>query len=378
MTITLKGMTWSHPRGYLPLEAASRRFRAETGVAIEWDRRSLQDFESYPVEDLARRYDLIIIDHPHVGQITAENCLLPLDDAAHGAEIAAIAAGTVGPSFESYRYQGRLWALPVDAATQVQAYRIDRLDGPVEDFDAVKWLADRGLALMPMRPPHSLMCVFTLAAHLGTPAHLSGDVFLERQAGLHVLDLLAGLTAGMDPRIDSMDPIAALDLVGRGGTEAYLVPLTYGYVNYALEGFRPHRIAFADMAVIDGRPPLGSAVGGTGLAVSAFSQHPDHASHFCRFVAGGAIQADLYPLSGGQAGHAAGWEAEEANRQTLDFYRATRRTIEGGYLRPRFNGYMGFQEKAAHIVTEGLREGRNHGAMLDAFDAAFRAAQSRA
>ena len=375
---TLKGMTWSHPRGYLPLEAASRRFQAETGVTIRWDRRSLQDFESYPVEDLARRYDLIIIDHPHVGQITAEHCLLPLDDPAHAEEIAAIAAGSVGPSFESYRYEGRLWAFPVDAATQVQAYRTDRLEGPVTDFEAVKRLADKGLALMPMRPPHSLMCVFTLAAHLGKPAHVEGEVFLERDIGLEVLDWLAALTAGMDPRIDAMDPIAALDLVGRDETPAFLVPLTYGYVNYALDGFRPHRIAFADMPVIEGRAPLGSAVGGTGLAVSAFSQYPDLASRFCRFVAGADVQASLYPLSGGQAGHAAGWEAEEPNRETLDFYRATRRTIEGGYLRPRFNGYMAFQDEASHIVTEGLREGRNHGAMLDAFDAAFRTAQSRA
>ena len=78
-SIMLKGMTWSHPRGYDPMVACSAIWQEKTGVEIDWDKRSLQDFESYPVEELARAYDLIVIDHPHVGQITAEGCLAPLD-----------------------------------------------------------------------------------------------------------------------------------------------------------------------------------------------------------------------------------------------------------------------------------------------------------
>ena len=62
MEITLRGMTWNHPRGYDPLAACARVWRERTGVEILWDKRSLQDFETYPVEELARRYDLIIID----------------------------------------------------------------------------------------------------------------------------------------------------------------------------------------------------------------------------------------------------------------------------------------------------------------------------
>ncbi|TJV02034.1 MAG: carbohydrate ABC transporter substrate-binding protein, partial [Mesorhizobium sp.] len=72
--VTLKGMTWSHPRGYDPMVACSGLWKRQTGVTIEWDKRSLQDFESFAVGDLARAYDLIVIDHPHVGQITAETC----------------------------------------------------------------------------------------------------------------------------------------------------------------------------------------------------------------------------------------------------------------------------------------------------------------
>src|SRR5690348_5306401 len=79
--VTLRGMTWDHPRGYDPLVACSVAWHARTCVRIDWERRSLQDFESFPVAELAGRYDLIVIDHPHVGQITRERCLAPLGGA---------------------------------------------------------------------------------------------------------------------------------------------------------------------------------------------------------------------------------------------------------------------------------------------------------
>ncbi len=128
--IHLKGMTWSHPRGYDPMVACSAIWYARHGVAIEWDKRSLQDFESFPVEELARAYDLIVIDHPHVGQITGEHCLLPLDVEGREAERAAMAAGSVGRSWPSYHYDGRQWAFPIDAATQVLAWRPDLIAAP--------------------------------------------------------------------------------------------------------------------------------------------------------------------------------------------------------------------------------------------------------
>ena len=70
----LRGMTWNQPRAYDPLVAVSALYgQRHPGVEISWERRSLQDFEHYPVEDLAARYDLIIIDHPHVGEAAAND-----------------------------------------------------------------------------------------------------------------------------------------------------------------------------------------------------------------------------------------------------------------------------------------------------------------
>jgi len=196
--VKLKGMTWSHPRGYDPMVACSALWREKTGVEISWEKRSLQDFESFPVDELAAAYDLIVIDHPHVGQITRENCLLSLDDAEFQTDIAAIAAGTVGRSYTSYNWQGRQWAFPIDAATQVQAYRPDRLSGPITDLEEIISLAADGKAILPMRPPHSLMTFYTLAAHLGFPCRVEGPELITRENGEVVLDWMARLIARMD------------------------------------------------------------------------------------------------------------------------------------------------------------------------------------
>ena len=354
-TITLKGMTWSHPRGYDPMVACAADWSTRTGVAVEWDKRSLQDFESFPVEELARRYDLIVIDHPHVGQITAENCLAALDVPGREAEFAGLAAGSVGASFPSYNWQGRQWAFPIDAATQVQAYRPDRLAAPPATWAEVLDLARAGEVLLALRPPHSLMCLFTLCGNLGRPCSVEPDrPFADAQIGVQAIEMIRELASLADPACLGMDPIAVLDRMGEAGSRYSLSPLVYGYVNYSLADFRANRIAFADMPVAGGAGPVGSALGGTGIAVSAFCAHRQAAIDFAYWIAGGPVQADCYWRSGGQPGHAAGWEDDGANAATLGFYRQTRKTLEGAWLRPRHDGYMPFQEAASQRINRAV------------------------
>lgn len=353
--IALKGMTWSHPRGYDPMVACAQDWLEKTGVSIEWDKRSLQDFESFPVEELARRYDLIVIDHPHVGQITAEGCLAPLDVPGREAPLAKLAQGTVGASFPSYNWQGRQWAFPIDAATQVLAYRPDRMAAPPTRWEEVLDLAKAGEVLLPLRPPHSLMCLFTLCGNLGQPCSVDKDrPFVDAQTGVAAIEMIRELAALADPACIEMDPIAVLDRMGENGARYSLAPLIYGYVSYSLDGFRANRIAFADMPVAGAGGPVGSALGGTGIAVSAFSENRAAAIDFAYWIAGGPVQADRYWRSGGQPGHAAGWEDEAANAATLGFYRNTRRTLEGAWLRPRHDGYMPFQEAASQRINRAV------------------------
>ncbi|RAZ91321.1 carbohydrate ABC transporter substrate-binding protein [Mesorhizobium hawassense] len=353
--VSLKGMTWNHPRGYDPMVACSALWQEKTGVSVEWEKRSLQDFESFPVEELARAYDLIVIDHPHVGQITAEKCLVPLDVPGREAEREALARASVGQSYPSYTWQGRQWGFPIDAATQVQAWRPDLIEGAPKIWTEVLALAEQGRVLLPLRPPHSLMCFYTLAAELGRPCTVDGSADLVYgETGETAFEMLREIASLVDPACLTMDPIAVFERMAESGSRIACTPLVYGYVPYAVAGFRPHRLAFADMPVAGGDGPVGSALGGTGIAVSAFSAARDAAIDFAYWIASGDVQRGPYAAAGGQPGHAAAWEDDAVNAATGDFYRATRATLKGAWVRPRHNGYMAFQEQASDRVNEGL------------------------
>jgi multiple sugar transport system substrate-binding protein len=371
--ITLKGMTWSHPRGYDPMVACAQLWQDRSGVRVEWDKRSLQDFESYPVETLAQSYDLIVIDHPHVGQITAENCLAPLDIPGREIERRLLAEGSVGRSYESYLWQGRQWAFPIDAATQVQAWRPDRLRAPLAKWSDVLALAREGKVALPLRPPHVLMSFFTLAGNLGTPCAVTGPVLIAPEAGAVVYGEFKKLAALVDPISFTEDPIAVFERMAQLDSAIACVPLIYGYVSYALADFRPARIAFADIPSLGAQGPIGSALGGTGIAVSARSRHRAEAIDFAYWVASGATQAGPYAAHGGQPGHAAAWEAGTVNAPVADFYRATRATLEGAWLRPRHDGYMTFQEQASQRLNLALQANESATGVIDDINAMFAA-----
>ncbi|MDT1060986.1 extracellular solute-binding protein [Paracoccus sp. CPCC 101403] len=352
--IRLKGMTWNHPRGYDPMVACSKIWAERTGVVIDWEKRSLQDFESFPVEELARAYDLIVIDHPHVGQITDEGCLVPLDVPGREQERAALASGSVGESYPSYAWRGHQWGFPIDAATQVLAWRPDLIAAPPATWDEVVALAREGRVLLPLRAPHSLMCLFTLAGNLGAPCMVEGDRMIDGEIGAQVWEMLRELADLVDPACAGFDPIAVFEEMAKPGSQIACAPLIYGYVNYAIPGFRPNLIRFADIPVAGGAGPIGSALGGTGIAVSAFSAERDAAIDFAYWVASGDVQRGPFAAAGGQAGHAVAWEDAGVNAATSGFYRDTRDTLEGAWVRPRHNGYMEFQEAAAQRITTGL------------------------
>ena len=356
-SIRLRGMTWSHPRGYDPMVACARLWRERTGVGIEWDRRSLQDFESYPVEELARRYDLIVIDHPHVGQVARENCLLPLDMPDRAAALATLAAQSAGPSFESYRLDGHLWGLPIDAATQVQAWRRDRLARPAATWEEMMALARDGLVLCPLRPPHSLMVFFSLAANLGHPCAGPDGELVARDVGAEVYERMRALHALIDPACLEMDPIAVYDRLAQPDCAAGCVPLIYGYVSYGHAGFRPVRIAFADMPAAGAHGPAGTVLGGTGIAVSRWSAAPQAACDFAFWIASADVQRGPYAAAGGQPGNAAAWDDPAVDAAAGGFYRDTRATLDAAWVRPRHDGYMRFQHAAATRLNAGLAAG---------------------
>ncbi len=364
--IKLRGMTWDHPRGWQPLEACSATWERDTGVSVTWDRRSLQDFESFPVEELARAYDLIVIDHPHVGQVFEESCLVPLP--VHDPRLAAIAKRSVGQSYTSYFWRGQQWAIPIDAASQVQAWRSDLLAQAPRDWQEVLALARQGRVAIPLRAPHALMALFTLVGQLGAPARVEGPRLFEMAPTCHAVEHMKALMALIDPKCLEQDPIATFEDMARSDARISCAPLIFGYVNYAYLDFRPARLSFADIPTFDGRAPVGAVLGGTGLAISARSAHQREAIDFAIWAASEAVQAGAYAHGGGQPNHTAAWEADDVHQRTNGFYRATRATLDGAWVRPRHNGYMPFQDAGSRRLLDGLRIGEASEAIVEALN----------
>jgi multiple sugar transport system substrate-binding protein len=139
-------------------------------------------------------------------------------------------------------------------------------------------------------------------------------------------------------------------------------------------GFRPRTIHFADIPALE-HGPSGSALGGTGIAVSAFSDDPAGAAAFAAWVSSGAIQRDLVAPSGGQPAHDDAWEADSVNAATHDFYRATRRTLDRAWLRPRHDGYMEFQHAASERLNRALSDREPAADAIAALNQLYRASR---
>jgi multiple sugar transport system substrate-binding protein len=153
--ITLKGITWNHSRGFVPMTATAQRFsELNPNVEIIWEKRSLQQFADFSIEQLAERYDLLVIDHPWAGFAANTRTILPFDEFLPADYLKDQEANTVGESYTSYNFHGQQWALPIDAATPVASSRPDLLRAHGTDkpstYDELIELAQRGLVACPL------------------------------------------------------------------------------------------------------------------------------------------------------------------------------------------------------------------------------------
>jgi len=354
----LHGMAWDHPRARNPLAAISAQWSKERGAAVEWDARPLKDFEDQPLEELASAYDLVLIDYPFVGFAANSGLIAPVDDWTDAGYLADQAAHSVGPSYGSYTWAGKQWALAIDAACQVSAVREDLWAatglGPLPDtWDQVNELAKKlraaaGKVAIPLNPNHSYCAFLSIGVSMVGQQFWPVHGRFDHAAGCDALAFLRELAGNLHAMSARDDPIAVSDRMSRTDEIVY-VPLMFGYSSYARPGFRPHRLRFGD-APRGASGVRGSVLGGVGIAVSARSANLRQAADLARTIAASEIQSGLYASSGGQPGHAAAWDSSSVNAQAGNFFTATRSTMEQAFLRPRVPGHRRFQPLAGEVI----------------------------
>lgn len=355
----LKGMTWSHDRGLKPLLAASKKFsELHEGVKIEWDARSLSDFELFPIEQLANRYDFIMIDHPHIGTAYVKKLLKPLDTLLPEDFLREQEESSVGQSHNSYFYEGHQWALAADAAAQVSVWRPDLLSNVVE-YEPERWDDVIRLAsslklnqwiAMPFVPIHAFSTFYTLASQISKQQVWKMGRPLDINVGVMVLELLSGVLKVCHPDSFHMNPIQLLDRMAQGDDLVYC-PLSYGYSTYSTRNYRNHSLKFGDIPSDTGAPE-GSMIGGVGLAISSGCKHSDIAAEFVKFVVEPSFQQGTFARNHGQPGHRSAWLSDQVNDRCMNFYKDTLDTLDWGSMRPRYNGYVEFQAKAGTMIRD--------------------------
>lgn len=341
--------------------ATAQRFsELNPSVEITWEKRSLQQFADFSIQELARHFDLLVIDHPWAGFAAKTDSILPLDTYLSNAYLDDQRANSVGHSYESYAYDGHQWALPIDAATPVASSRPDLFEKHgftlPKTFTDLLTLADRGLVAFAGIPIDVLMNFYTFCCSLGEDPCQQEDLIVTQETGVQALQMYRELASKIHPVNFERNPIQVYEAMTLSDDIAYC-PFAYGYSNYSRNGYARKLLHFHDMITLDGRNNLRSTLGGTGLAVSANSEHINVAVKYAEYVASVTCQQTVFFENGGQPGHLGAWTNAEVNGKSSNFFSNTLPALQRAFLRPRYHGHMFFQDHAGDIVRDYLMNG---------------------
>lgn len=380
--IELRGSTWDHTRGYDPLPVTAEAYSAQhPDVRIIWEKRTLRDFAEMALPQLALRYDLIVLDHPWIGGCAAVGSLMPLDDYLSADFLSDQAQNSVGKSHTSYMYQAHQWALAIDAASQVSAYRPDllaQIDAEIpQTWDDVMLLANDlkrkggGRVSTPLMHVDCFPCFFSLCANIGEQAFTSEEIAVSRAVGQHALAMMRTLAEVGHPATLHWNPPQILDQMSMTDEIVYC-PLLFGYSNFARVGYRDHLIRFTNIPLGTGGVPRGAILGGAGLAVSSRCAHPEVAADYAAFVASADVQRGMYFDHGGQPGYRGAWLDARTNAAANNFFSDTLATLDLAAMRPRYDGWIAVQDQACTLLHQFLTERGDVERTLDALDDAYR------
>jgi multiple sugar transport system substrate-binding protein len=345
-------------------------------ISIEWVPRTLKEFGMVSVEELAQTFDLIVMDHPHVGTMATSGSVVALDDHLSASQMELLARRSPGRSHESYQFAGHQWALAIDAACQTSAWRADLLEAPPVTWEQVLDLARQGRVLWPLCGVDAAASLLTLAASKGSPCATRNDRFVDRGVALWAIETMREVAGTSNSRCLDDNPIQALEALARSNDYVYS-PLLFCYMNYSRVGHEGAKVSFGDIPTVEeGGSPTGSLLGGAGLAVSAFSDSIREAVEYSAYVASSAVQRGAYFDSGGQPAHHDAWSDPELDRVSGGFFSGVGPTIEGSWTRPNGPYFAPFQNNVIELFDDWFEATSDANLFLDRLDDLYRSSIS--
>lgn len=352
-------------------------YERQTGgeVSVTWVARTLKEFGVLSVEELAKQFDLIVIDHPHIGTMAESGCVVALDDYVDTSTWPALSTQSPGGSHQSYHYAGHQWAFAIDAACQTSAWRPDLLRVPPRTWEEVIVLAQGGRVMWPLCAVDAAASFMSLTMALGEPCGATNDYFVSRAVGRWALATMYDVARPSDPACLEANPIHLLDALADTDEYSYS-PLSFCYVNYSRDDHRGHRVAFGDIpAAESSMTPRGALLGGAGLAVSAHCQSIEAAVAYALYVASPQVQADLYYFSGGQPAHRSAWTSPTLDVASGGFFSGVGPVLKNSWTRPNGPGFAAFQNEMVDLFEDWYSQAPAPTMFLDRLDELHRASQ---
>ena len=304
----------------------------------------------------------------------ASNCLLPLNDLVPANILNELKNTSAGPSFESYHYHGKQWALPIDAAMQCASYRADLIGNDSlpntweEVFALAKTLASKKLYIGMALCPTDCLCSFlSLTAQFGSPIRENNELLVEPSVGIKALSMLRAMRDVFHPKALDWNPIALYDYMAEQNDIAYS-PLAFCYTNYSRTGFRKNILKYHTT------PEINNAVlGGAGIAITSSCSNVHEAANYAAWICSDDVQSTIYVNAQGQPGNKMAWENKQANAITNNFFTNTMPSLTNAYLRPRYQGWPKFQTFLGETIHAYLLHDTAPELVLEKLQAAYTA-----
>ncbi|MBD1555849.1 hypothetical protein HC752_02710 [Vibrio sp. S9_S30] len=338
--MSIKGLTWDHPRGYQALQSSLKWAHCPLE---QWDVQPLSGFEETPLHKLADLYDLLVIDHPHLGQAIESDCLQPLDAHLSPLWLEGLKDRCIGKTAHSYWLDNHCWALPLDASSQIMAYRSESRDTTLAINGWLDLLRTQSRFQLCLAGPHATLQLLALSLAVGSSGP-NNHQFMSTHDGVEAVDLMKSLFLASVAPSTFLNPIEILDALSNT-SKFDLCPFVYGYVNYS------QTPATVEVCA----PPNNvSILGGTGIAITKKCHISNELLLYLKKLLSSDIQNTFIPKHAGQPSFKSAWRNTEVNQQVNHFYRHAYATVDNAYLRPRHTGYIEFQDRAAQLIREGL------------------------
>ena len=218
----------------------------------------------------------------------------------------------------------------------------------------------QGKVAVPAIPIDMLMNFYSFCIAHGQAPFANEEEVIDSETGVAAIETMKELYALVDKKMFTCNPIAVAELMS--STDDYwYCPFAYCYSNYSRTGYAKKVLHYTDVVSLNGKK-LQTTIGGTGLAVSAFSKHKEAAMDF---TAMGSIgrNASVHYMCSMAASRVIvlhGLDAE-ANHLTHDFFTNVLPVMDNGYVRPRYNGYLHFQDHAGLPLQKCIMENGRSG-----------------